>query len=84
MRIVLLWFGAIKNAKSTYAPTWVLADRDRFRARKHACPWRSPRGAAAQRVRRGYQTADARAFAELLDYLARTMPNIPSSPSGRK
>jgi beta-galactosidase GanA len=26
MRLVLIWFGAFKNASSTYAPTWVRRD----------------------------------------------------------
>ncbi len=30
MRIVLIWFGAFKNAGSTYAPTWVRRDNTRF------------------------------------------------------
>ena len=30
MRIVLIWFGAFKNATSTYAPTWVRRDTARF------------------------------------------------------
>lgn len=30
MRLVLIWFGAFKNASSTYAPTWVRADTSRF------------------------------------------------------
>ena len=30
MRLVLIWFGAFKNAASTYAPGWVRADRTRF------------------------------------------------------
>lgn len=30
LKLVFLWFGAMKNAKSTYAPTWVLADKQRF------------------------------------------------------
>ncbi len=35
LKLVLLWFGAFKNAASTYAPTWVRADRKRFpRAKK--------------------------------------------------
>ena len=33
VRLVLIWFGAFKNALSTYAPTWVRADRARFPAR---------------------------------------------------
>jgi len=30
VRLVLIWFGAFKNAASTYAPRWVRADRQRF------------------------------------------------------
>jgi beta-galactosidase GanA len=30
LRLVLIWFGAFKNASSTYAPTWVRANPARF------------------------------------------------------
>ncbi|WP_194397128.1 DUF5597 domain-containing protein [Microbacterium atlanticum] len=30
LRLVLLWFGAFKNAASTYAPRWVRTDENRF------------------------------------------------------
>lgn len=30
MRLVVIWFGAFKNAASTYAPGWVRADVERF------------------------------------------------------
>ncbi|WP_345800767.1 DUF5597 domain-containing protein [Microbacterium sp. AZCO] len=30
LALVLLWFGAFKNAASTYAPRWVREDRERF------------------------------------------------------
>lgn len=30
MRLVLIWFGAFKNAASTYAPSWVRGDTRRF------------------------------------------------------
>src|SRR4051794_22764116 len=30
LRLVLIWFGAFKNAASTYAPSWVRADPARF------------------------------------------------------
>ncbi|KQP74376.1 hypothetical protein ASF40_03325 [Microbacterium sp. Leaf288] len=37
LHLVLLWFGAFKNAASTYAPRWVRADQTRFpRAVVHA------------------------------------------------
>ena len=28
LRLILIWFGAFKNATSTYTPTWVRADPD--------------------------------------------------------
>jgi hypothetical protein len=43
VRLVLIWFGAFKNALSTYAPTWVRADRVRFpRADRGAAPYTAP------------------------------------------
>jgi beta-galactosidase GanA len=43
VRLVLIWFGAFKNALSTYAPTWVRADRSRFpRADRGAAPYAAP------------------------------------------
>ena len=74
MRIVLLWFGAIKNAKSTYAPSWVLADRDRFpraETRPSSLPFAKgppPLSVFGEATR----TADARAFARLLEHLSQT------------
>ena len=43
VRLVLIWFGAFKNALSTYAPTWVRADRERFpRAERGPSPYTAP------------------------------------------
>lgn len=43
VRLVLIWFGAFKNALSTYAPTWVRADRARFpRADRGVAPYTAP------------------------------------------
>lgn len=37
LRLVMIWFGSFKNARSTYAPGWVRADQARFpRALIHA------------------------------------------------
>lgn len=30
IRLILIWFGAYKNAESTYAPSWVRRDEERF------------------------------------------------------
>ncbi|AUZ33077.1 hypothetical protein C3B78_00265 [Arthrobacter sp. PGP41] len=43
LRLTLIWFGAFKNASSTYAPTWVRADRTRFpRADRGPEPMETP------------------------------------------
>lgn len=70
MHLVLLWFGSFKNALSTYAPTWVKRDVERFprvhvreaggrmRTLELVQPW-NPRA----------WEADARAFAALMGHL---------------
>ena len=43
VRLVMIWFGAFKNASSTYAPSWVRADRERFpRADRGVKPLKTP------------------------------------------
>lgn len=43
VHLVMIWFGAFKNAHSTYAPRWVRADRVRFpRADKGTQPLKTP------------------------------------------
>ncbi|TCM20675.1 beta-galactosidase-like protein [Novosphingobium sp. PhB165] len=32
MKLVLIWFGAYKNAESTYTPSWVRSDTARFQS----------------------------------------------------
>lgn len=76
MRIVLLWFGTIKNGKSTYAPIWVRADQTRF-PRAVIRPMDS-RFAKSERPLSVFSdavvAADANAFAQLMGHLARTDP----------
>lgn len=68
MRLVMIWFGAYKNAESTYAPSWVRRDERRFpRVVKASAnldynPTLSVFG--AQLVQ-----ADARAFAALMRHI---------------
>lgn len=67
-RLILLWFGTLKNAVSTYAPGWVKRDRKRFpRARRkdgnacgHTCLTVCSEAVAE---------ADGRAFAALMKHL---------------
>ncbi|MFJ5956364.1 DUF5597 domain-containing protein [Paenarthrobacter sp. NPDC092416] len=43
LRLVLIWFGAFKNASSTYAPSWVRSDPSRFpRADRGSEPMETP------------------------------------------
>lgn len=76
IRLVLLWFGSIKNAKSTYAPEWVLSDRRRFpRAvtRPSALPF--AKGPPPLSIfNQALADADAKAFARLMAHLAQVDP----------
>jgi beta-galactosidase GanA len=77
MRLVLIWFGAYKNAESKYAPSWVRRDERRFpRAERDPV---KPTGLAAS-LRGGpvlsvfsdaLVQADARAFAALMRHVRR-------------
>lgn len=76
IRLVLIWFGAYKNAESGYAPTWVRTDEARFpRARRD--PAAKLQG-IANFLRNGVALsvfndrlvdADARAFAALMRHV---------------
>jgi len=81
MRLVLIWFGAFKNAASTYAPRWVRADPDRF---PRALAPRTDKslftyaGAMPKPVLSVFSPelldADRRAFVRLLEHLADADP----------
>lgn len=76
LRLVLLWFGTTKNAKSTYAPAWVLADRDRF-SRAQLSPGPNPfnNGEPVLSVfDEDTMAADARGFAALMAHLSQVDP----------
>lgn len=78
LHLVLLWFGAFKNAGSTYAPRWVRADRARFpRAAVSESPSRRVfdyDGATPLPVLSAFSAnlreADARAFEAFIAHLA--------------
>ena len=81
LRLVLLWFGAFKNAASTYAPTWVRSDPDRFpRAVVEAKGLQAftYEGATAKPVLSAFSAdlreADARAFEALIRHLVDADP----------
>jgi hypothetical protein len=75
MRLVMIWFGAYKNAESTYAPSWVRRDEKRF-PRGLRDPAARPTGIAAYLNGPHLSVfgdelvaADARAFAALMRHI---------------
>ncbi len=76
MRIVLLWFGSLKNAKSSYAPEWVLANRRRF-PRAVTRPSSLPFAKGEPQISvfdDAVVNADAKAFAAVMAHLAEVDP----------
>ncbi len=80
LKLVILWFGAWKNAQCYYAPEWVKSDRERF-ARAEAEPGQS-KICLQQYHGMGYTSlsylceetcrADAKAFAALMQHIKET------------
>jgi hypothetical protein len=76
MRLVMLWFGAYKNAGSTYAPTWVRRDLTRFpraerdpNAKINGLASKMEAGPTLSVFNDRLIAADARAFAALMQHL---------------
>ena len=79
LRLVLLWFGAFKNAASTYAPRWVRADRARFpraQAESRSVPAFSYEGATAKPVLSVFSGALSDASAAAVEALARRIGDL--------
>lgn len=75
MRLVLIWFGAFKNAESRYAPSWVRRDEARFPRSQRDAAFK-PAGVAASMDGPALSVfgdrlvgADARAFAALMRHI---------------
>jgi hypothetical protein len=83
VRLILIWFGAFKNASSTYAPTWVRADRARFpRADRGAAPLAEPfsyEGSTPRPALSAFseqlRDADLRAYVALMQHLRDADPH---------
>lgn len=83
VRLVMIWFGAFKNAFSTYAPGWVRADRERFpRADRGAKPFKTPFSYPGSMPRPSLSVfsdnlfeADRTAYTALLRHLAMIDPD---------
>jgi hypothetical protein len=75
LKVVLIWFGAFKNARSTYAPSWVRQDNDRFPRALNA-PNQPPSNRPTLSVfSENLLSADKRAFAEVMGFLKDHDPN---------
>lgn len=78
LKLVLIWFGAFKNASSTYAPSWVRRDTARFpRADRGAEPMQTPFSYKGSTPRptlsvfsRELFDADKAAYSRFMDHLA--------------
>ncbi len=69
LKLVLIWFGAFKNAKSTYAPAWVRSDVQRF-PRALNEPGGSPSDVPTLSVfSQNLLDADLKAFTQLMKFL---------------
>lgn len=71
LHLVLLWFGAYKNARSTYAPAWVKKDVKRF-PRIHTREGGATKLKTTEVIQpygKEIREADSRAFARLMRYL---------------
>ena len=81
LRLVLIWFGAFKNAASTYAPGWVRRDVGRFpravATGTDTALFTYP-GAMPKPVLSVFSAdlldADRRAFVRFMEHLARPIP----------
>lgn len=69
LKVVLIWFGAFKNAKSTYAPSWVRADRTRFPRALTAPDAAEAKAPTLSVFSAELLESDKRAFSELVGYL---------------
>jgi len=66
MRLVLLWFGTWKNARSFYLPEWVKTDMDRFKRMESADGGRLE---VISNLCEETNAADTRAFVEFMRHL---------------
>ncbi|MFJ6535166.1 DUF5597 domain-containing protein [Paenarthrobacter sp. NPDC091711] len=80
LKLVLIWFGAFKNASSTYAPSWVRHDPSRFpRADRGSKPMETPfsyKGSMPRPTLTVFSNdlfeADRTAYCRLMAHLAET------------
>jgi Domain of unknown function (DUF5597)/Beta-galactosidase len=80
IKLVLIWFGSYKNAESSYAPSWVRRDEERFpRATRDSERLLTGRfsldGPILSVFSENLVAADARAFAALMRHLKQIDPD---------
>ncbi|CVK96130.1 related to beta-galactosidase [Fusarium mangiferae] len=71
IRLILLWFGSWKNGKSTYAPSWVKRNPERFPRMYYKDKFGRPKNSGVLSVfSNECSQADAKAFSKMLDFIA--------------
>lgn len=68
MRLILLWFGTWKNARSFYVPPWVISDMDRFKRMEREDGQRIE---VMSNLCQNTMAADRKAFTEFMKHLKR-------------
>jgi hypothetical protein len=73
LKLVILWFGAFKNAVSTYTPTWVRSDKNRFERADlkldKGASTRTGSNPVVSIFSKNLLQADTKAFSKLMEFL---------------
>ena len=69
LKLVLIWFGAFKNAKSSYAPAWVRSDLERFPRALNQPSGEPNENATLSVFSQNLLDADSKAFSQLMKFL---------------
>ncbi|KAH9210459.1 family 35 putative beta-galactosidase glycoside hydrolase [Leptodontidium sp. 2 PMI_412] len=69
LRLILLWFGSFKNGQSSYTPSWVIRDMDRFPHMLHRKEGKLEVTGTLSILAGDGVAADARAFKTLMSHL---------------
>ena len=69
LKLVLIWFGAFKNAKSSYAPAWVRSDLERFPRALNQPSGEPNENATLSVFSQNLLESDLSAFSQLMKFL---------------
>lgn len=69
LKIVMIWFGAFKNAKSSYAPAWVRSNPERFPRALNEPNGQPSENATLSVFSQNLLDADSKAFIQIMKFL---------------